>query len=893
MRAALVILAAALAALALSAPQAGAAATLVVNSTADAGDGDPGNYACDTLGPVGTCTLRAAIEEANAAPGVAPGAAPYTISLSGISGQTIMPDSDLPAIEVAGTVIAGCSSELATSPCVGLRAAVAGSGVGLDVRGSGVTIRGLAISRFSTGVSLAGSGGVLRNSDLGLRIDHPTVEGMDRAVIVTGNAARIGGSGSERSNSFVGNGDAVLIRGGDSAEVAGNRIGLTRDGTLIPNARGIVVAGVANPIPGQPPNEATGTVIGGGASYATSTDAAVCVLSCNRIAGSTVAGIELDGGKAGETPAAGVLISNNFLGLSAGNDAAGNAAAIHVGNGGKLVAPDGAGALVAGNLIAGNAAGIDQAGGNGVLSVIANVFGLAPPGLVAGLPNAGTNATLGGDYGGRDALVAGNTFGATDTGLVLTGAQSCVAGNVFTPPTGTYSTAAIVLEAGADHARIGNELGCYPGYTAGNLFGRTAPNAPAILIRGADDFKIISNDVGASPYAAPLAGPAVRIVDGQPGDDASAGGRIGGDSPNLWNKFIRLSGPAVVIEDHASGIVVAGGEGIAVNDVASASSLWTDLLSIPGLGNAPAGQNGGIQPPTIGAATTAGIAGTGQPGATIRVLQRWRADNPADGVNEPLPEGYMLPTMGATTTVAADGAWSVVFSEQLPDGQGITASQTTTAGSSEFAALRTVAPAPPLPVVQITGGPTGITAQRSATFTFTSPTPGATLECAVDAAPFTSCTSPATYGVLEAGAHQFRVQARVDSVVSFPASRTWFVDPPGTDPASPKGSASAAKRLAALIALPSNRRCLSRRTIRLRMRNPGAAGVVYAEIRVSGRSKRTVTGRALNSAIDLRGLPNGTIKVRVRILLSNGKSESGSRTYRICARKPGAKARRK
>lgn len=892
MRAALITLAALLAALALTAPAAGAApTTFVVNSTADTGDGIPGDNACDTdgPGPGSTCTLRAAIQQANADTGGA--GAPYTIALGALAGQTITPASDLDAITADGTVIEGCASEQTVGPCVGLRSGTAGSGTGLDVEASGVTLRSLAISRFAIGVSISGSGAIVRNSAFGLRVDGTTAEGMARGILAAGSGARIGGNAPNRGNTFVDNGDAVLIWGGDNTEVAGNRIGLRRDGTLDPNARGIVVAGVAGVLPGQVADEATGNVIGGTPTYATSDLGAVCVTSCNRIAGSTIAGIDLDSADPAQTPAGGLLIAGNWLGIDDDGDAAANKVAIHVGDGGKLVPPDSAGAFVLENLISGNDAGIDQAGGKGVLSVIANVFGLAPPDLDAGLPNAGTNATLGGDYGGRDALVAGNNFGATDKGLVLTGPQPCVGGNIFSPPVGTYTTAAIVIESGAKDARIGNELGCFSGYSPRNLFGRTAPGAPAILVRGADGFSIVANDVGTIPYAAPLAGPAVRIVDGQPGDDPSVGGRIGGDSPNLWNTFTRLSGPAVEVDGHASGIVVAGGQGIAVNDFASASSLWTDLLSISGLGNAPTGQNGGIQPPTITVATTAGIAGTGEPGAAIRVLQRWRADKP-DGVDEPYPEGYTLPPMGATTTVAPDGTWSLGFLDRLPEGQGITASQTTAAGSSEFAALKTTTLAPPLPIVQITGGPAGTVSERSARFTFITPTPGATLECALDAGPFAPCTSPATYGPLETGAHQFRVQARLGDQVSLPVSRTWAIDAPITPPAKTPSSATAAQRFAALVSLPSSKRCLSKRTIRLRVRKAADAKVVYAQIRVTGKRTRTVIGRALNSAIDLRGLPKGTIKVRVRVLLSNGKTITGSRTYRTCAKRKPARPRR-
>jgi CSLREA domain-containing protein len=48
------------------------ASVFTVNSTGDASDANPGDGVCETSTP-GECTLRAAIEEANADPGTALG----------------------------------------------------------------------------------------------------------------------------------------------------------------------------------------------------------------------------------------------------------------------------------------------------------------------------------------------------------------------------------------------------------------------------------------------------------------------------------------------------------------------------------------------------------------------------------------------------------------------------------------------------------------------------------------------------------------------------------------------------------------------------------------------------------------------------------------------------
>ena len=76
-------------------------------------------------------------------------------------------------------------------------------------------------------------------------------------------------------------------------------------------------------------------------------------------------------------------------------------------------------------------------------------------------------------------------------------------------------------------------------------------------------------------------------------------------------------------------------------------------------------------------------------------------------------------------------------------------------------------------------------------------------ECALDAAAFAACTSPAEYTGLAAGEHTFRVRATdaAGNTDSTPASRTWTVDlPPETTielgPVDPTGSTSASFRFA-------------------------------------------------------------------------------------------------
>ncbi len=86
---------------------------------------------------------------------------------------------------------------------------------------------------------------------------------------------------------------------------------------------------------------------------------------------------------------------------------------------------------------------------------------------------------------------------------------------------------------------------------------------------------------------------------------------------------------------------------------------------------------------------------------------------------------------------------------------------------------------PAVPTPTISAGPSGATGATSASFSFAVSGTGYTLQCSLDTADFSACTSPKAYaGPLAPGAHTFRVRARrtSDGSVGSPATRTWTVD---------------------------------------------------------------------------------------------------------------------
>jgi CSLREA domain-containing protein len=223
-------------------------ATFTVNSTGDGADASPGNGACATSG--GVCTLRAAIQEANALAGT------DTINFGIASGpQTISPASDLPAITTALTIDGTTQPGVGSAPRILIDGANART-VGLDLTPTitSVTIRGLAIGRFVTaGIRTlqASDTVVVESSYIGVGLDGVTDlgngDGIFARISDLGGSALILGNASGGGNVISGNQDMGLEltdNGGAGAKLTtltlqGNIIGLGADGsTAVPNLSG-------------------------------------------------------------------------------------------------------------------------------------------------------------------------------------------------------------------------------------------------------------------------------------------------------------------------------------------------------------------------------------------------------------------------------------------------------------------------------------------------------------------------------------------------------------------------------------------------------------------------------------------------------------------------------
>ena len=188
---------------------------LVVNSTGDAADANTSDGRCETAVP-GVCTLRAAIQQANATAG----ADTIAFGIPGAGAHTIAPATALPAITDTVTIdgytqLGASANTLAIGSdavlLIELDGSSASGAVGLDFTAPGSTasvVRGLAINRFTGGGVFAGPSTQIRGNYIGL--DATGTIGRPNGVgVFIGDAATspviVGGSVPADRNVISGN----------------------------------------------------------------------------------------------------------------------------------------------------------------------------------------------------------------------------------------------------------------------------------------------------------------------------------------------------------------------------------------------------------------------------------------------------------------------------------------------------------------------------------------------------------------------------------------------------------------------------------------------------------------------------------------------------------------
>lgn len=453
------------------------AAAFTVNSTGDAPDINPGDGICDIddtdFGI--TCTLRAAIEEANASPG----ADVIDFDVPGSTLVTIQPSSALPTITDPVT-IDGTSGQLHRVVLDGVNA---GQGVvGLRITAGNSTVRGLDIVRFgSDGIVLTTNGGnVIAYNRIGTTFYNiPNMGNGGYGIFIDNSSSNtIGGTTFTDRNVISGNGlEGIHISGSDSTgnQISGNYIGTNTSGVVaVGNGGGGVV------IFSSPNNTIGGTTAG----------------ARNVISGNKYHGIEIDG------PAAtGTTVKNNFIGTDVhGSTVLGNS------YDGVLIldSPNntiGGTTTSARNLISGNGqAGIEFAGSRATGNIVqgnligTNITGAVALGNYSGvlIQGAGNNI-IGGTATGAGNVISGNNLhGVEITGYAATGNQ--VLGNyIGTNITGMAALGnkwdGVYIEAAPNNIIGGIAAG------AGNIISGNERNG-VTLVRGATGNQVRGNYIG-------------------------------------------------------------------------------------------------------------------------------------------------------------------------------------------------------------------------------------------------------------------------------------------------------------------------------------------------------------------------------------------------------------
>ena len=276
-----------------------------VDSTGDGADSSTSDGVCDdgTVPGSTNCTLRAAIQQANAGNG-----AVIKFNISGSGTQTISPGSALPTITnpvfIDGYSQSGASAGTLLIELDGISAGTDADG--LTLSGKGSVVRGLAVSSFEgNGIVLQGSGGgqVIVGNYIGTDDTGATDEGNGAAGVYINGAPDV----VLRDNVISGNtthGVHINGSGAKRAVIFGNTIGLNAGGTAdLGNAMaGVYVNGAEeailrdNVISG---NDSHGVSLSG--SGATNADIQYNLIGVNASAtldlGNTGSGIHISGAR--------------------------------------------------------------------------------------------------------------------------------------------------------------------------------------------------------------------------------------------------------------------------------------------------------------------------------------------------------------------------------------------------------------------------------------------------------------------------------------------------------------------------------------------------------------------------------------------------------------------
>ena len=750
-------------------PAAASAIEYEVNSTGNQEDESPGTGGCETF--LGSCTLRAAIEESNASTSVSDEII-FGSAFDGELADTIT-DNNLPAIEDEVTIdgekfaLGQCETDAGVDgPCVGVS-----TESGLAVRADKVTIKGLAIGGFQIGIEVDAEEFKALGNWIGFELDGTEGSGeQPYGIFVAPHAdkAVIGGTAADERNVIGNTNSGLILRGASLGEVLGNYIGVGPNGTsTASNGRDLVVA---NKVELSDEVDATDNQIGTDVGEA-GLQTAACDFGCNVLASeSLTAAIDLLGSTfEEEASAAGpTYIEGNYIGLDATGAALTEPASIgvRVGSAGEVTigGPEPGQA----NQIHGEDYGV-FAGNLGVpakkLAVLGNKIGrtrnnsgpLSPPEDGVFFSSAGITALA------DTTRVEGNDISIAGAGIDSHEAGATIKNNRI-----YEGNRAIFLHGDTEGSGIGNTI-------EGNT------------IDGSVTGVFILNDLNV------LTGN--HISNGETGIAIenfltlnSSENVIGGDAAAEGNVITNSEGNAIEIID------VEGSQNeVAVNSGSGNGGKFIRLRAADP-NTEPIGPNGGIEPPDVSTASKTEASGTADPDAAVRVFSKATTAT-----------GELGAYLGKVTADSG-GKWQLIYLSPVAGGTFVAATQTNEEGGTSEVSDTASVPADPTsggggnsgnngggnnkggnnkggkkdttpPDTKITKGPPKKTHKRKATFKFTSTEGKSTFQCKLDKKPFKACGSPKTYKKLKPGKHVFKVRAidKAGNVDPTPAKRKFTV----------------------------------------------------------------------------------------------------------------------
>jgi CSLREA domain-containing protein len=435
--------------------------TFIVNSFGDAPDASIGNGVCQTA-TVGECTLRAAIQEANATAQL--DLIHFNISPAGL--QTITLTNAFPSITQPVIIDGTTQPGFVGSPIIELNgnSSVA---VAIVISGADTTVRGLVINRFLSGGMSIGGAGATRNQIQGNHIGTnsagtATMPNGARGIAIGSGATNniIGGNTPSARNVISGHSaDAVLITdtGTSGNLVQGNYIGTNATGSVaLPNINAVhIVSGAtANTIGGTTPGARN--VLSGNTQHGV-------FLSDPGTNGNLVQGNYI-GTDAGGTAALPNGVRGVFITASAANNTVGGAV---VGARNVISGNTGPGVLLGGtsNQLLGNFIGTNASG----TASLPNTVGVSVVGGTGQIIGGTTGTSPGGNCTGACNIISGNT----NQGILIS-----AAGSIGAVVQGNYIGTDVTGSAAIPNGNYGVNLAAG---TQNNTIGGTTPAARNVI----------------------------------------------------------------------------------------------------------------------------------------------------------------------------------------------------------------------------------------------------------------------------------------------------------------------------------------------------------------------------------------------------------------------------